>query len=215
MKPKLAAFPKCYIDELCVHRTMTLSEWIELAATLGVDGLEFYSGFLEDDPSFIANTKEQLDRHHLAMPMLCCSPDFTQPDPVLLQREIDREKRMIEMTALFGGRFCRVLSGQRRPESLARQASIKSSGSSPAFFRPRKKMASSLRWRTTIRTTTGSFRNSLRRWMSSLKSSTGSNRHGSELISILRTRFLPARILSNYWRQLSIVLFQCTPATAI
>jgi sugar phosphate isomerase/epimerase len=48
------------------------------------------------------------------MPMLCCSPDFTQPDPVLLQAEIDREKRKIEITAFFGGRFCRVLSGQRR-----------------------------------------------------------------------------------------------------
>ena len=39
-----------------------------------------------------------------AMPMLCCSPDFTQPDPVLLQAEIDREKRMIDLTAFFGGR---------------------------------------------------------------------------------------------------------------
>jgi sugar phosphate isomerase/epimerase len=123
MKPKLAAFPKCYIDELCVQRTMTVAEWIELAATLGVDGLEFYSGFLEDDSSFIEKTREQLERHHLAMPMLCCSPDFTQPDAALLQREIDREKRMIEITALFGGRFCRVLSGQRRPE-ISREAGV-------------------------------------------------------------------------------------------
>ena len=46
MKPQLAAFPKCYMDELCVHHTMTVRQWIELAATLGVDGLEFYSGFL-------------------------------------------------------------------------------------------------------------------------------------------------------------------------
>jgi hypothetical protein len=35
MKPRLAAFPKCYMDELCVHRSMTVFEWIELAATLG------------------------------------------------------------------------------------------------------------------------------------------------------------------------------------
>jgi sugar phosphate isomerase/epimerase len=114
--PKLAVFPKCYLDQLCVDRTMTLFEWIELAATLGVDGLEFYSGFLADDASFLNNVKDALARHNLAMPMLCCSPDFTQPDPLLLQREIDQEKRMIEITAYFGGRFCRVLSGQRRPE---------------------------------------------------------------------------------------------------
>jgi sugar phosphate isomerase/epimerase len=114
MKPKLAAFPKGFMDELCVHHTMTLAQWIDLAATLGVDGLEFYAGFLEDDPAFLKATKSALEKHGLAMPMLCCSPDFTQPDPALLKAEIDREKRMIELTALFGGKFCRVLSGQRR-----------------------------------------------------------------------------------------------------
>jgi sugar phosphate isomerase/epimerase len=104
------------MDALCVHRTMTLFEWLELAATLGVEGVEFYWGFLEDDDAFLNKVKIALERHGLAMPMLCCSPDFTQPDPYLLQKEIEREKRMIEITAFLGGRFCRVLSGQRRPE---------------------------------------------------------------------------------------------------
>jgi sugar phosphate isomerase/epimerase len=116
MKPKLAAFPKCYMDQLCVDRTMSLSDWIELGATLGVQGLEFYSGFLEDNKAFLTETKALLDKHNLQMPMLCCSPDFTVPDADLLEKEIAREMRMIEITAFFGGRFCRVLSGQRRPE---------------------------------------------------------------------------------------------------
>ncbi len=115
VRPKLAAFPKCYMDQLCVDRSMTIFDWIELAATLGVEGLEFYSGFIEDDETFLDRVKAALERHKLAMPMFCCSPDFTQLDPILLQREIDCEKRMIEITSFFGGRFCRVLSGQRRP----------------------------------------------------------------------------------------------------
>ncbi len=122
-KPKLAAFPKCYMDQLCVDKTMTLFEWIDLAATLGVDGLEFYSGFLNEDAEFLERVKAALDRHNLTMPMLCCSPDFTQPDPALLKREIEREKRMIEIAAYFGGGFCRVLSGQRRPE-VSRAAGV-------------------------------------------------------------------------------------------
>ena len=61
MKPKLAAFPKCYMDELCVHHTMTVFEWIELAATLEVDGLEFYWGFLEDDEPFLSKVKAALE----------------------------------------------------------------------------------------------------------------------------------------------------------
>jgi sugar phosphate isomerase/epimerase len=64
-----------------------------------------------------------LEKHGLEMPMLCCSPDFTEPDPDLLAEQIAREKRMIEITAFFGGRFCRVLSGQRRP-GLAVEAGI-------------------------------------------------------------------------------------------
>lgn len=123
MKPKIAVFPKCYIDELCVQHTMTLSEWIEIAATLDVDGVEFYSGFIEDNEAFLKEAKASLERHRLRMPMLCCSPDFTQTDPERLQAEIDREIRMIEITAFFGGRFCRVLSGQRRPE-VRREAGI-------------------------------------------------------------------------------------------
>jgi len=122
-KPQLAAFPKCYMDQLCVDKTMTLFDWIDLAATLGVDGLEFYSGFLEEDPAFLERVKSALERHKLAMPMLCCSPDFTQPEPALLKREIERQKRMIEIAAYFGGGFCRVLSGQRRPE-VSRAAGV-------------------------------------------------------------------------------------------
>jgi sugar phosphate isomerase/epimerase len=111
------------MDELCVHKTMTLFEWIELAATLGVDGLEFYSGFLDDNDGFLKKVKTALEKQRLQMPMLCCSPDFTQPDPALLQKEIERQKRMIEITAYFEGKYCRVLSGQRRP-GLSREAGV-------------------------------------------------------------------------------------------
>ena len=111
----LAAFPKCYLDQLCVHKTMTLADWIEIGATLGVQGLEFYSGFLEDDEAFLTEAKALLEKHGLQMPMLCCSPDFTEPEASLLEEQVARERRMIEITAFFGGQFCRVLSGQRRP----------------------------------------------------------------------------------------------------
>ena len=37
--PKLAAFPKAYMQALCKDGTMTLAEWFELATTLNVDGL--------------------------------------------------------------------------------------------------------------------------------------------------------------------------------
>ena len=59
-QPRIAAFPKCYMDELCIHKTMTVPQWIELASTLGVDGLEFYAGFMETDSAWIADIRARL-----------------------------------------------------------------------------------------------------------------------------------------------------------
>ena len=113
--PKLAAFPKAYMDQLCIDGSMTIRQWIELAATLGVDGLEFYTGFVElADPQALLNSRKIAADHGLTIPMLCCSPDFTHPDPAFRREQVEREKRWIEMTAELGGTYCRVLSGQRR-----------------------------------------------------------------------------------------------------
>jgi sugar phosphate isomerase/epimerase len=115
--PQLAAFPKAFMDELCVDGTMTIGQWIELAATLDIDGLEFYSGFLElRERAAWATARDAAAEHGLEIPMLCCSPDFTHPEAEFRRRQIEQQQEWIEMCAALGGKFCRVLSGQRRPE---------------------------------------------------------------------------------------------------
>jgi sugar phosphate isomerase/epimerase len=115
--PKLAVFPKGFMDALCKDGTMRVSEWIELASKLDVDGLEWYAGFLEmEDEKNWPVFRRQVADHGKEIPMMCCSPDFTHPDPVFRSKEIEKQKRWIDMTHVLGGSYCRVLSGQRRPE---------------------------------------------------------------------------------------------------
>ena len=45
--PQLAAFPKCFLDDIIIHKSMTLFDWIEEASRLGVDGLEMHHLFFE------------------------------------------------------------------------------------------------------------------------------------------------------------------------
>jgi sugar phosphate isomerase/epimerase len=114
---KLAAFPKCFMDQLCLDHSMSIFEWIEMASTLDVDGLEFYSGFVDGlDPADLEKVRQALAQKKLEMPMLCYSPNFTNPDPKQRQQEVAKEKAMIDLTADFGGKYCRVLSGQAYPE---------------------------------------------------------------------------------------------------
>ncbi len=114
--PKLAIFPKAYMHALCKDGTMQLKEWIELASKLEVDGLEWYAGFLEmKDESNWPIFRKKAASLRMEIPMMCCSPDFTHPDPGFRKEEIEKQKHWIRMTEVLGGSFCRVLSGQRRP----------------------------------------------------------------------------------------------------
>lgn len=115
--PKLAAFPKAFMQALCKDGTMKISEWIELASKLDIDGLEWYAGFLEmQDESMWPHFRKMVEDRGKVIPMMCCSPDFTHPDTAFRKNEIEKQKRWIDMTYVLGGQYCRVLSGQRRPE---------------------------------------------------------------------------------------------------
>ncbi|MEQ8687845.1 MAG: sugar phosphate isomerase/epimerase family protein [Imperialibacter sp.] len=115
--PQLAAFPKAFMQALCKDGTMTVSEWIELAVKLDIDGLEWYAGFLEmNDQKNWLEFRKHVEGHGKVIPMMCCSPDFTHPDKAFRQKEIEKQKHWIDMTYALGGSFCRVLSGQKRPE---------------------------------------------------------------------------------------------------
>ena len=114
----LAAFPKCFLNALCADKTMSVDEWIDgVAARLDVDGLEFYWGFTPfENPAELERLRARAKAHGLAIPMMCYSPDFIKPDAAERRAEIERQKIAIAATARLGGKFCRVLSGQRRAD---------------------------------------------------------------------------------------------------
>jgi sugar phosphate isomerase/epimerase len=119
MTIRISAFPKCYIDDIAARRTMSVFQWIEMARELGAEGLEMYDGFFTSlDGAYLDSVGDALQRSGFAMPMLCNSPDFTNPDPSGRRRAVEREAELIRVTRRLGGAraACRVLSGQRYPE---------------------------------------------------------------------------------------------------
>jgi sugar phosphate isomerase/epimerase len=114
-RPRISVFPKCYFDLLC-RRDMDYLAWIRSAAALGGEGLEHYDGFFRSvhaddvDPVVAA----MADTGQVSS-MLCFSPDFTHPDAAERTRQAERQQAAIDLAVRLGTRFCRTLSGQRRP----------------------------------------------------------------------------------------------------
>src|SRR6186713_1630219 len=118
MSIRLSAFPKCYLEDIAGSRSMTVFDWIEMAKQLDADGLEMYDGFFTSlEPGYLDSVGDAIRAAGFAMPMLCCSPDFTNPDADARKRAVEREAEMVSVTRRLGGprAVCRVLSGQRYP----------------------------------------------------------------------------------------------------
>jgi sugar phosphate isomerase/epimerase len=113
--PRISVFPKCYVEDLVAKRRSYV-EWIHDAATLGGEGLEHYDEFFvsyeEPDVAPILAAMAQTSQ---VSSLLCFSPDFTHPDRRERAREVERQKRAIDLAVRLGARYCRTLSGQRYP----------------------------------------------------------------------------------------------------
>jgi sugar phosphate isomerase/epimerase len=114
--PGISVFPKCYFDEL-VRGERSYVQWIHDAATLGGEGVEHYDEFF---PSYaerdVAPVMDAMRATGQISSMLCFSPNFTHPDPDERARQIERQKRAIDLSVRIGARYCRTLSGQKYPD---------------------------------------------------------------------------------------------------
>jgi sugar phosphate isomerase/epimerase len=125
--PRISVFPKCYLDDLIAGRRSYV-QWIHDAATLGGEGVEHYDEFFPSyDDADVAPVVEAMAQTGQISSMLCFSPDFTHPEAQERARQVERQKRAIDLSLRIGARYCRTLSGQKYPglsikEGVARAA---------------------------------------------------------------------------------------------
>jgi sugar phosphate isomerase/epimerase len=111
----VSVFPKCYFDLLCSGE-MDYVAWIRSAVALGAEGIEHYDSFFRSfrEADVDPVVKVMADTNQVSS-MLCFSPDFTHPDADERARQVGRQQAAIDLAVRLGTRFCRTLSGQRRP----------------------------------------------------------------------------------------------------
>jgi len=105
-KPQIAAFPKGWIKDLVAPDGLSIYEWIDMAGAMEIPGLEMYNNFRDfKDPAHWPKIRKYVEAAGMTIPMMCCSPDFTIPDPELRQKQVDHEIDSIRMSAELGAKL--------------------------------------------------------------------------------------------------------------
>ena len=97
---------------------MSLGEWAAYAQSKGADGFDASILFFPNSTATTVQVmkKTLADRNVTIQPtMVCCYPDFTNPDAMERERQIDYLRRDIALISDFGFRYVRVTAGQNHP----------------------------------------------------------------------------------------------------
>jgi sugar phosphate isomerase/epimerase len=92
--------------------TMTLDDFIELAAGLDLDAIEptsYY--FAKTTPEYLAHLKGRCTRLGLDVSGTAVRNDFCLTDPARLKAEIAHVKKWVEYASLLGGKTIRIFAG--------------------------------------------------------------------------------------------------------
>lgn len=121
---KLSVLPVSLFSKL-TSGEMSLGQWGAYAQSKGADGFDASILFF---PNSTATTVEAMKRsladHNVTIQplMVCCYPDFTNPDPMERERQIDYLRRDIALMSDFGFQYVRVTAGQNHPGLEVREA---------------------------------------------------------------------------------------------
>jgi sugar phosphate isomerase/epimerase len=91
---------------------MTLDDYVELAAGMGLDAVEptaYY--FAQTTPEYLAHLKGKCTRLGLDISGTAIGNNFCVADPVKLRAEIDHTKRWVEHASRLGAKTIRIFAG--------------------------------------------------------------------------------------------------------
>ncbi|MBO7709412.1 MAG: sugar phosphate isomerase/epimerase [Lachnospiraceae bacterium] len=114
---KLSILPVSLFSDLSTGK-MTLADWAAYAQGKGTDGFDASILFFPNSTATTIQTmKQQLEDKKVTIQpvMVCCYPDFTNPDPMERERQIDYFRRDLALISDFGFTHVRMTAGQAHP----------------------------------------------------------------------------------------------------
>lgn len=112
---QLSLLPVSYFPAL-QSGEMPLKEWARLGKSLGLDAVDLGIVLLKNHtPVYTQQVVDELSEVGIGIGMITDYPDFTNPDPLQREREMDYLRRDIALASRVGARLLRVTAGQHHP----------------------------------------------------------------------------------------------------
>jgi len=112
---KLTCLPVSLYQDLSEGRR-TLADWFNLAAELGLDGVDISVAHLENrQPGYLNSLRDQAKASGVPIVGMVTYSDFTHPNPTERRHQIEELKANIQVAARLAVSFLRVTAGQAHP----------------------------------------------------------------------------------------------------
>ena len=113
---KISCLPVSLFGEICDGK-MDIVQWARKARELGYEGIDISIMFLKNrTPTYLNKLKSELAQIGMPIVMMTTYPDFTHPDPLQRQRELDYLISDVALASEIGIQYLRILAGQAHPE---------------------------------------------------------------------------------------------------
>jgi sugar phosphate isomerase/epimerase len=92
---------------------MTIGEWCRIGKQHDLDGIDISIMFVRyHTPKYLGELRNELQNQDIQLVMVTSYPDFTHPDPIQRNRELDYLKRDIALSSFLGAKYVRIVAGQ-------------------------------------------------------------------------------------------------------
>ena len=97
---------------------MEIGAWARMAAEFRLDAIDLSVMCLKNHaPAYLRQVREDIESAGLPLVMVTTYPDFTHPDPIQRERELEYLRRDIALSSELGATYLRIVAGQAHPDT--------------------------------------------------------------------------------------------------
>lgn len=112
---KVSCLPVSLFSQI-IDGEISLKRWAKDAKKVGLDGMDVSMAFFKNHtPTYLSTVKTEIEEAGLPIIMATTYPDFTHPDIVQREREMEYLRRDIALCSELDVMYLRVLAGQAHP----------------------------------------------------------------------------------------------------